>query len=126
MIRPKALTLFIKRRLIIADGLLLNPESIAEDVFYLLKAKLEDKTLKPSRLFFTEHVESLLKSYGERLSNIEAETMLFHEVNTLFSQSCEGEFMDTGKSSFAAKADGVDQDTDNETDFMLVMGSTEE
>ncbi len=125
MIKSGLLIQFIKRRLILEDGLLLNPEMIAEEVFFLLRSRLTDRSIKPNRSFFCEHTESLLRSYGERLRNIENEAMLFHEVTTLFSQACEGGFHDLGGSSFSGRANEVDQDVNNEADFMLVMGSTD-
>lgn len=122
--KPGLLIEFVKRKVLIVDGTLLNADSVAEDVFYLLKSKLGDRKPAVVKSFFIEHVSSLLMSYGERLKDTDADSMLFHEVITLFSQACEGSYCDTGKSSFDALANVIDQDSESETDFMAIAGST--
>ena len=122
--KPGVLVEFVKRKVIIINGSLLNADSVADDVFYLLRSKLGERKPAVVKSFFIEHMSSLLLSYGERLKDADADSMLFHEVITLFAQACEGSHYDTGKSSFDALATVVDQDADTETDFMLMVGST--
>lgn len=122
--KPGLLVTFVKRKALLVNGVLVNAESAAEDVFYLLKSRILGAKPSVSKQFFVEHVASLLTSYGERLLDTGSDSMLFHEVMTLFSQACEGDYYDAGKSSFDSIISAADQESDNETDFVLLVGST--
>lgn len=120
LLRDDVLFKFVQRRLVFAEDRLINSEGIAEEVYYLMRSRLEDK---PNKTFFVDHVRELLSTYGKRLMLPDSQDTLSQELHSFYTQSVIS-FSDIDKGSFSQRVDEADAEGDDDADAMMLLGST--
>lgn len=122
-IQERVLLQFVRCRATVIGEEVVNSSVIAEDVFYLLKARYKIKSGLDKEAY-TESVINLFTTYSRSILDPSNEKVLFESLNDLFTQCRTSVEFDTEKSSFGEALSQADAEGYDDADAVAAVAST--